>query len=244
MTVADNQGFPQLQSPIANPQTGLITQPWYQLIIALWNRTGAGQNVVAQGVYSGKVDIFAGPVGQIPQGWLPCDGRAVSRATYKALFTAIGTTWGNGDGSTTFNLPPPDRMFIGAGGLYAVGATGGAATEVLTVGNLPAHNHGVTDPQHTHTFTGTAHTHAITDAGHVHTDGTPNATADVAAGAAKTSAIAGTTGNSTTGIVIQSTTAGGTNAASSTGIATQNTGSGTAINILPPYAAMTFIIKT
>lgn len=40
-----------------------------------------------------------------PSGWLECDGSAVSRATYAALFTAIGTTFGSGDGSTTFNLP-------------------------------------------------------------------------------------------------------------------------------------------
>lgn len=46
---------------------------------------------------------FAGS--SIPTGWLECDGSAVSRATYAALFTAISTTWGVGDGSTTFNLP-------------------------------------------------------------------------------------------------------------------------------------------
>ena len=40
-----------------------------------------------------------------PSGWIACDGAAVSRVTYAALFTAIGTTWGAGDGSTTFNLP-------------------------------------------------------------------------------------------------------------------------------------------
>lgn len=52
----------------------------------------------------------------IPTGWLECDGSAVSRTTYAALFAAISTTWGAGDGSTTFNLPDfRDRVPIGAG---------------------------------------------------------------------------------------------------------------------------------
>lgn len=52
----------------------------------------------------------------VPTGWLECDGAAVSRTTYAALFTAIGTTWGAGDGSTTFNLPSwAGRTAVGAG---------------------------------------------------------------------------------------------------------------------------------
>ena len=47
--------------------------------------------------------MFAGNT--IPAGWLLCDGSAVSRTDYAKLFSAIGTTWGAGDGSTTFNLP-------------------------------------------------------------------------------------------------------------------------------------------
>ena len=47
--------------------------------------------------------MFAGNT--IPEGWLLCDGSAVSRTDYAKLFSAIGTTWGAGDGSTTFNLP-------------------------------------------------------------------------------------------------------------------------------------------
>ena len=47
-----------------------------------------------------------------PDGWLLCDGRAVSRTTYAALFAAIGTRHGSGDGSSTFNLPDMDGLFI------------------------------------------------------------------------------------------------------------------------------------
>lgn len=56
---------------------------------------------------AGKVEAYAGST--IPDGYLLCDGSAVSRTTYSRLFSAIGTTHGAGDGSTTFNVPdiPP-----------------------------------------------------------------------------------------------------------------------------------------
>ena len=47
----------------------------------------------------------------IPTNWLECNGAAISRTTYSALFAAIGTTWGSGDGSTTFNLPETRGLF-------------------------------------------------------------------------------------------------------------------------------------
>ena len=49
--------------------------------------------------------IIPWPVSTLPKGWLLCDGSAISRTTYKSLFSVIGTTYGTGDGSTTFNLP-------------------------------------------------------------------------------------------------------------------------------------------
>ena len=57
-----------------------------------------------------KVDINVGVISAyagdtIPDGYLRCDGSAVSRNTYEDLFTIIGTTYGNGDGFTTFNVP-------------------------------------------------------------------------------------------------------------------------------------------
>lgn len=56
-----------------------------------------------QGVPAGAIMDFA--MNAVPAGWLSCDGALVSRTTYAALFAAIGTTWGAGDGSTTFQLP-------------------------------------------------------------------------------------------------------------------------------------------
>lgn len=94
---------------------------------------------------AGTMAMFAGATA--PTGWLLCQGQAVSRTTNAALFAAIGTTWGNGDGSTTFGLPDlRGRAPIGAGtgpSLTArtLGATGGAETHQLTIPEMPAHTH-------------------------------------------------------------------------------------------------------
>jgi|LakMenEpi03Aug12_release.lakeMendotaPanAssembly.Ray.scaffolds.fasta_scaffold92035_4 microcystin-dependent protein len=89
-----------------------------------------------------------------PEGWLLCNGAAVSRTTYANLFALIGTTYGSGDGTTTFNVPDMrSRMPIGAGsgtGLTtrALAATGGAESVVIASGNLPTHVHSI-DPTNT-----------------------------------------------------------------------------------------------
>jgi microcystin-dependent protein len=92
------------------------------------------------------------PTGTAPSGWLLCNGAAVSRATYAALFAVIGTTFGAGDTTTTFNLPDyRDRMPIGANTIAAsIGATGGSANATLV---SHTHTATVTDPGHTHTTT-------------------------------------------------------------------------------------------
>lgn len=85
----------------------------------------------------GSIKMYGGAAA--PSGWLKCDGSAVSRTTYNKLFEAIGTAYGAGDGSTTFNLPDlTDRMPIGAGNLYAIGAQGGSKDAII-----PYHNHSV-----------------------------------------------------------------------------------------------------
>jgi hypothetical protein len=70
----------------------------------------------------------------IPAGWLLCDGSAVSRATYAALFAVIGITWGAGNTTTTFNLPDLRAKYpAGADGTHAVGAYFGTADHSHTV---------------------------------------------------------------------------------------------------------------
>ena len=59
---------------------------------------------------TGTIQVFAG--NSLPDGWLLCDGSAISRTTYPNLFIVIGTVYGNGDGSTTFNLPNLTDKFI------------------------------------------------------------------------------------------------------------------------------------
>lgn len=222
------QGFPNINQPIASPERlgpdgqlivgGIITRPWLQFLQALWNRTGAAAG--GSTVPSGVVMDFAGPPANIPLGWLRC-GQTVSAAAFPMLFAAIGYTWG-GSGDN-FALPP-QNVFSKGMGSDTVGATGGAATVAISVGNLPAHNHPVVDPGHSHT---------ITDPGHVHTALVASSTNT--AGAAAGTAVAGNTGSAMTGVTVNSAV---------TGIATGNTGGGTPISTLPPYAVFLRIIKT
>ncbi|MDE2229891.1 MAG: tail fiber protein [Alphaproteobacteria bacterium] len=107
-------------------------------------------------VPSGVVAPFAGA--SSPSGWLLCYGQAVSRTTYATLFTAIGTNFGAGDGSTTFNLPDlrgravfgvdamggtaANRLGSGATGgvtgTASLGASGGEQKHTLTTGEIPS----------------------------------------------------------------------------------------------------------
>lgn len=91
----------------------------------------------------------------VPSGFLECNGAAVSRSTYSDLFSAIGTTYGAGDGSSTFTLPDlQDNVAIGKSGTKALASTGGANTvassgsvsgtvggTALTTAQLPSHTH-------------------------------------------------------------------------------------------------------
>lgn len=100
---------------------------------------GGGDAVFAAGL----VSSWSGPPSTVPSGWLLCDGRAISRTQFPALYAAIGTTYGVGDGTTTFNIPDgKGRVVVGQDGAQVefdvVGETGGAKTHTLTNAQLPA----------------------------------------------------------------------------------------------------------
>jgi len=127
-------------------------------------------NKAAQGdgnhfVPSGAVMAFG--MAAIPTGWLQCNGAAISRTTYAALFAQIGTTYGIGDGSTTFNVPNLLGAFVRgwnstAGGqdpsraLGSSQAAGNAPHTHTAASSVVNHNHTATtstDPGHTHSTT-------------------------------------------------------------------------------------------
>ena len=93
----------------------------------------------------------------IPSGFLECDGSNVSRSTYADLFAVIGTTYGAGDGSSTFGLPDlQDNVPVGKSNTKALASTGGANT-VTSSGNISGNSSN-------HSLTGTdtaSHTHVV-----------------------------------------------------------------------------------
>ena len=87
----------------------------------------------------GCVIPFAGAAA--PTGWLLCQGQAISRTTYAQLFSVIGTTYGSGDGKTTFNLPDMrGRVAVGSD-TNSLGMQDGQKSVTLTVEQIPSHNH-------------------------------------------------------------------------------------------------------
>jgi microcystin-dependent protein len=92
----------------------------------------------------GNVSPFAGT--EAPVGYLLCDGSAVSRAEYNALFEIIGESYGAGDSETTFNVPDlKGKVVVCRNGsdsdFNSLGETGGSKTHTLTIAQMPSHNH-------------------------------------------------------------------------------------------------------
>lgn len=186
-------------------------------------------------------------------------GQAISRTTYATLFTMFSTTFGTGDGSTTFNVPDlrgrvcagkddmggSDSGRLGNASFFGsaaetLGGTGGSESHTLVTAELAAHSHGVTDPGHTHSGT-------VTDGGHTHiaSSGTLFAgtgTGGAASGSGLTALtgqvdLAGSsTGSATTGISVSANS-------NTTGITTANAGSGTAHNNVQPTIISNWLLR-
>lgn len=212
-------------------------------------------------------DIKLTGKGAADSGWLLCQGQAVSRTTYSALFAVVGTTFGVGDGSTTFNVPDlrgrtPVGPDAGVGRLSsnnALGNSGGAQTHTLITAELPSHSHA----------DGTLS--AASAGSHTHTDSFVIASTDVAPngfvipkmngiiGAQATGTVGtgfsqrlpyNTVDTNPTGILGTHThtlsggvTSGGAHTHDVTG-STATAGSGDSHNNLQPYQVVQFQIKT
>ena len=202
-------------------------------------------NVVGTFNYTPAGIIHMWPTSSAPAGFLLCTGTAVSRTTYAALFAVIGTTFGAGDGSTTFNVPNyTNRMPYGT----TVGATGGTA-DAIVVSHTHTGTTGTESQGHTHTYSGTTggmnannpHSHIQKDTasaagGNISTNG----------GTLITSLASGTVATDNANIEHGHSFSGTTSNISanhSHNFTTASSGSsGTNAN-LPPYLGINFIIK-
>lgn len=182
----------------------------------------------------GSIQLWG--TGTPPDNWLLCDGAQVSRADYAELFALWGTTFGNGDGSTTFNLPDfSDRSPMGVGTLAtAIGNTTGSSNEILTTAQIPAHNHGVTDPGHVHTVTDPGHRHDQRVGADLPAFRALGGTGNTGYGSATSSSTTRqNTDSNTTGVSIQSHT---------TGVSIDNAGGGGPHNNVHPVLGINFIV--
>lgn len=185
----------------------------------------------------GVIHPYAGATA--PTGWLLANGSAVSRATYPQLFAVCGTTYGAGDGSTTFNLPNlVDRLPTGSGSKFARGEIGGSETITLSVANLPSHAHSInhdhsSDP---HSHSGASHTHTTPSSGSKSiTQGSTGAVVTVADNVSGNTGSAGGPGAGN-----GSSSPANVNAMSGN---SGSTGSGSAINVTSPYLALNYVIR-
>ena len=175
------------------PFTGQMIFETDTFVLKFWNGS-AWQGAVS--APAGTVNPYAGSTA--PTGWLLAYGQAVSRTTYADLFAVLSTTYGSGDGSTTFNLPDM-RGRVGAGldnmggtaasrltatvltAANTLGATGGTETHTLTTAQLASHNHTQDSHNHTqnsHNHTQDAHGHYLVNAGSLYMGSSEAGTAD------------------------------------------------------------------
>lgn len=123
----------------ATEPVSVLDQAIRQIKSYLNDPTAGPAALIAALIPTGLTSPYAGSTA--PSGWLICDGSAISRTTYAALFAIVGTTYGIGNGSTTFNLPDlRDRTVRGKSGSTTLGATAGNDAVTLTLAQID-HQH-------------------------------------------------------------------------------------------------------
>jgi microcystin-dependent protein len=216
-----------------------------------------GQVVTLLGQYmpAGAMVQYGGAAA--PTGWLLCDGTAVNRTTYAALFAAIGSTYGNGDGLTTFNVPDLRQRFplgkAASGTGNTLGGTGGSIdhthTSAAHTHTIPAHYHGMGTGATLAAASGGTHTHVINAAASATGFSSPTKVGRVSGGTdadittgdnGDGSSPDGAHSHSITGLVGLVTGGVDGNAAMTSGSTTPSaTGSNN-----PPYVVVNYIIRT
>lgn len=150
-------GYAEIDAPAVAGNNTLVLPTTNGTVDQLLKTNGSGAlDWVAPSVLPGTVQFFAGSTA--PVGWIKANGAAVSRTAYAALFTAIGTIYGVGDGSTTFALPDLRGEFV-RGWDDSRGIDSGRGIGSWQDQGYQSHGHGITDP---------GHGHGITDPGHQH----------------------------------------------------------------------------
>lgn len=126
----------QLQQSITTVSGNLTTHTSNSTIhVTQEEKTQWNENSIVSGL------VLMWPGSTPPDGWLLCNGQAVSRTTYANLFSVLGTTYGQGDGSTTFNVPDlTGRVPMGTNGTYPLASKGGETAHTLSEAELPAVN--------------------------------------------------------------------------------------------------------
>lgn len=252
----ENIPLPITPESLVNPlHLRVATGVWVQLY---------GKRVIVLGAHVGGSDPEVPIGGLVPwsgaaapnANWLIANGAAVSRTTYSALFAVCGTTYGTGDGSTTFNLPSlTNRVPVGSGGTYTRGQTGGAATVALSTAELASHTHSFSGSLSGSASSAGDHSHSLSGSvgsagSHSHSVGNQGGRSDLLAGGGTTAATSGggSTGSdgdhghslSGTANSTGSHTHGLSGTASGT---TGGQGSGTAHENMQPFVAMPYIIR-
>lgn len=259
-SINDLDTNPNNNSPQGSETVGPNANGYIQALSAFIKQiaTGAGWKPTA------TVDMNAQKITNIAQGTISPTSKDAVRGDqlykigevrmYHGAVANIASVWGPGwqlcDGTNgTANLT--DKFVVGAGNTYAPNATGGNASITLNANQLPTHNHGINDPGHIHaaTISDPGHSHVVNDPGHIHgytMNNNATGNGSYAAGSDNTNPYQGFTQGNQTGITLNNSATGviATISTAFTGISTQNAGSGSSVDIRPPYYAMCFIEYT
>ncbi len=154
-------------SDVSNGESGL----YIKRSVDSW--TQLASSPIDPGIPIGTVITWISPIDPNPSVWVECNGTAIGRSgSYSSLFSILGTTYGLGDGSTSFNLPDLRSMFLA--GLPAAGATLGAQAGntnnavQLVADNIPIHTHAINHGHVGASAQSGSHLHASDSGSHVH----------------------------------------------------------------------------